>query len=111
VPANELADDVSAQLQAESQTGLLRVLAHPVRLRLLWLLCEQEMHVNSLAGKLGKGQAIISQQLRILRIAGLVETSRVRGFAYYRVADPARRALLRGLRDLSGRLSALLRGG
>lgn len=96
--------------RAQSQTELLRVLAHPVRLQILRLLCEQEeLHVNSLAERLGKGQPIISQQLRILRVAGLVESSRSHGFAYYRIADATRRDLLRGLHDISEKLSGMLR--
>ncbi|HEY3447553.1 MAG TPA: metalloregulator ArsR/SmtB family transcription factor [Myxococcales bacterium] len=101
-------EESSVQVQARSQTELLRVLAHPIRLQVLWLLCDGEMHVNSLAERLGKGQAIVSQQLRILRMAGLVESWRLNGFAYYRIADANRRDLLRGIHDFSEKLSLVM---
>ena len=92
----------------EAQTSLLRVLAHPLRLEVIHLLCDAEMNVNGLAEKLGTVQAIVSQQLRILRLSGLVEVRRTQGFAFYRIAVPVRRDLLRDLHDCSEKLSLAL---
>jgi len=102
--------DASEMVQAQSQTNLLRVLAHPVRLQLLWLLVDEDLNVNALADRLGKPQAIVSQQLRILRMAGLVESSRSHGFAIYRITEPNRRDLLRGIHEFSEKLSHVLQG-
>lgn len=53
------------------------------------------MHVNAMAEALECQQAVISQQLRILRMRGLVQATRVNGFANYELAEPRLRELLR----------------
>ena len=67
---------------------VLKAVAHPVRLRLIALLTEQDSHVNAMAARLEIPQPIISQQLRILRMRGLVEVVRKNGFAVYHLAEP-----------------------
>ena len=47
----------------------LKALAHPARLRVIAALCEQEESVIGLSQRLDVPQAILSQQLRILRMA------------------------------------------
>jgi len=66
----------------------LKAVAHPLRLRIIAILCEGDEHVNGLAERLGTNQAIVSQQLRILRMRGLVDASRESGFAKYRLIEP-----------------------
>lgn len=67
---------------------ILKALAHPLRLRIAAVLTEAPHHVNALAERLNVGQAIISQQLRILRMRGLVRFSRLDGYAVYEIAEP-----------------------
>jgi len=67
---------------------MLKAIAHPMRLRIVALLCEQERTVTGLIEALDAAQATVSQQLRILRMAGLVDVSRTGGFANYRIAEP-----------------------
>ena len=74
---------------------VLRAVAHPLRLRIVAILCQGDEHVNELAAKLREPQPIVSQQLRILRLRGLVTPVRKNGFAFYRLTEPA-------LRDLVG---------
>lgn len=74
--------------KAEQLAEILKALGHPLRIRIVSLLSETEMHVNALAERLGAPQAIISQQLRILRMAMLVDVSRANGHAFYRLAEP-----------------------
>ena len=73
---------------------ILKAVAHPVRLRLVALLCRGELHVSALAEVLQINQAIVSQQLRILRMSGLVGSSRQGGFAVYRLTEPRLRDLV-----------------
>ncbi|MFH1176471.1 MAG: metalloregulator ArsR/SmtB family transcription factor [Acidobacteriota bacterium] len=73
---------------------ILRALGHPIRLRLIALLCHQDLNVSALAQRLGVNQAIISQQLRILRLSGLVAARRVAGTARYRLIEPHLRDLI-----------------
>ena len=67
---------------------MLRALGHPVRIRIMALLSGRPLHVGALAEQLGVGQAVISQQLRILRLSRLVDVTRLGGQAVYRLADP-----------------------
>ncbi len=76
---------------------VLRAVAHPMRLRIIALLCRDETHVGALAEALEAEQAIVSQQLRILRMSRLVDVTRARGQARYRLAEPHLRDLLRCL--------------
>ncbi|BDG06037.1 ArsR/SmtB family transcription factor [Anaeromyxobacter oryzae] len=74
---------------------VLKAVAHPLRLRIVALLCEGEENVTALADKLEASQAIVSQQLRILRSHGLVAASREGGFATYRLVEQNLRGLVR----------------
>ncbi|MBI4820427.1 MAG: winged helix-turn-helix transcriptional regulator [Deltaproteobacteria bacterium] len=87
-----VADD---PIKAEHAAEILKAVAHPLRLRIVALLCQEELHVNAIAERLDKSPAIISQQLRILRMNRLVEASREDGLATYRLAEPQLRDLVR----------------
>ena len=80
--------------QAVGLAEMLRAIAHPLRLRIIALLCEEEIHVGALAERLDASQAIVSQQLRILRMSRLVGVTRAGGLARYWLAEPALRTLV-----------------
>jgi ArsR family transcriptional regulator len=86
-----------ARPRAKYLADVLKALAHPARLRIVAALCEGEESVIGLAGRLGMPQAIVSQQLRILRMSGLVAAERSGGFARYRLAQPRLRQLVKCL--------------
>ena len=73
---------------AKHMAEIVKSLGHPVRLRIVAHLCRNEDSVSNLANKLGVEQPILSQQLRILRARGLVESKRKGGFSVYRLAEP-----------------------
>jgi DNA-binding transcriptional ArsR family regulator len=73
---------------------ILKAVAHPLRLRIVALLCKSEAEVNALAERLGAPQAIVSQQLRILRMHRLVRASRANGRATYRLHESRLRDLV-----------------
>ncbi len=81
---------------------IMKALAHPLRIQLVAVLClEGELHVNALAERLGQKQAIVSQQLRILRMRGLLAATREGGLAKYRVAEPRLREMVRCMEGCS----------
>ena len=80
---------------------LLKAMGHPLRLRLLSELRQTQLHVSALAERLGVGQAVVSQQLRILRLHRLVEPVRAKRFVSYRLLEPTLRELLSCLSSLS----------
>ena len=73
---------------------MLKAVGHPLRLRILALLAREPRHVTSLSEELPAPQAIVSQQLRILRSHKLVGVTRQGGFATYWLAEPRVRHLL-----------------
>jgi ArsR family transcriptional regulator len=73
---------------------LLKALGHPLRLRIIAALAAGDAHVSALAARLGTRQPIVSQQLRILRMKGLVGVVRRDGFAVYRLAEPDLRRIV-----------------
>ena len=65
----------------------IKALAHPLRLRIVAVLSENDAHVNALAEELGVPQSVVSQHLRILRMEGIVDVTRKDGFAVYRLVE------------------------
>jgi DNA-binding transcriptional ArsR family regulator len=66
-----------------------RVLAEPMRLKILHSLQDGERTVNDLVAETGAEQANVSKHLGILLANGLVARRREGSSAYYRVADPS----------------------
>jgi DNA-binding transcriptional ArsR family regulator len=67
---------------------VIRVLGHPLRLRIVNLLEGAERNVTQLVVATGVNQALISQQLRILRSEGVVDDRREGSRVYYRITEP-----------------------
>ena len=80
---------------------MLRALGHPLRLRIVSLLCQEDRRVNTLVDLLGARQAIVSQQLRILRMSRLVFVARDEAGMTYRISEPRLRNLIRCLQECS----------
>ena len=72
-----------ARLKAE----LFKTLAHPVRVRALEQLIDGERSVTELAAHIEVELSHLSQQLAVLRRAGIVETRRDGTTVYYSVKD------------------------
>jgi DNA-binding transcriptional ArsR family regulator len=76
-------------------TGLLGLLADPVRARILYALdLVDELCVGDLAITLDASEDAVGYALRILRTAGLVENRRAGRVVYYRLADEFTEPLL-----------------
>ena len=82
--ARPLHDDLA---RAEEIAEILKAVAHPLRLRLVAALAERARRVGELSEVLSAPQAIVSQQLRILRMAGLVRLVREAGVPRYQLAE------------------------
>ncbi len=67
---------------------LFKALMHPARLQILDLLRDGEQCVCHLEAYLGYRQAYLSQQLAVLRAAGLIKDRREGWNVFYRVAEP-----------------------
>jgi ArsR family transcriptional regulator len=78
----------------EAHAARLKAMAHPVRLQILDMLREGEVCVCHMERALGRRQAYISQQLMVLREAGLVEARKDGLQVFYRLVDAAAAILL-----------------
>jgi DNA-binding transcriptional ArsR family regulator len=100
-----------AALKAE----LFKALAHPARVRALEKLVVAELSVGELAELLDIEIAQLSQQLAVLRKAGIVATRRDGNTIFYSVRDPrlsrllavAREMLVSNLQDSQAILASL----
>ncbi|HEX2981423.1 MAG TPA: metalloregulator ArsR/SmtB family transcription factor [Anaerolineaceae bacterium] len=71
----------------EARAQLFKVLTHPARLAILEILRDGEHCVCHMEAHLGLRQAYISQQLAVLRDAGLIQDRRDGWNVFYRVVD------------------------
>jgi ArsR family transcriptional regulator, arsenate/arsenite/antimonite-responsive transcriptional repressor len=81
-------------------SDVLRVLADPLRLQIVRLLAVESLCTCHLTEATGARQTNLSNHLRVLRDAGLVETEACGRFTYYRLL-PA------GLRAVAASIAAL----
>ncbi|MBC8448084.1 MAG: helix-turn-helix transcriptional regulator [Chloroflexi bacterium] len=77
-----------------STVQIFKALAHPARLRILEALEQDEACVCHLEALLGLRQPYISQQLAVLRQAGLVSDRQEGLYVFYQLADERVPALL-----------------
>jgi len=82
------------EARASELAGILRGIAHPLRLRIVALLCGQPHTVTELCDTLGARQSLVSQHLSPLRLLGLVTVDRAGGCATYSLGEPRLRALM-----------------
>ena len=94
--------DLFSVEQSRDFAEILKAVAHPLRLRIIDHLEKGELCVGDLARRVEKKQAIVSQQLKILRMVGLVKTERRLGRSYYRINNRVLNDLLTCLRRCTG---------
>jgi DNA-binding transcriptional ArsR family regulator len=86
----------------EKQAKLFKALMHPVRLAILEILRQGEECVCHMKSVLGYRQAYISQQLSVLREAGLVQDRRDGWNIFYAVTRPEVYQVIEAAYALSG---------
>ncbi|MBN1453600.1 MAG: helix-turn-helix transcriptional regulator [Anaerolineales bacterium] len=87
----------------ENEIKVLKALSHPARLAILEVLREGEACVCHMEALFEWRQAYISQQLMVLREAGLVTDRRDGWNIFYRVDKPEVYAVIDAVYRLSGR--------
>ncbi|MBF0671418.1 MULTISPECIES: metalloregulator ArsR/SmtB family transcription factor [unclassified Salinibacterium] len=100
-----------AQVKAE----LFKAMGHPARIRVLEALSEGERTVGEIAGMVDLEMSTLSQQLAVLRRAGVVTTRRQGNSIHYALRDErmsqllaiARQIIVSNLRDSREMLESL----
>jgi DNA-binding transcriptional ArsR family regulator len=72
-------------IRRTSETSVFHAISCPTRRTIMDALSEGEQHVNALVARLPVTQSAVSQQLVVLKSAGLVEERRDGRFRYYKL--------------------------
>src|SRR5512147_762625 len=76
------------------EAEILKVLGHPIRLKIVAGLCSQECNVKHIWECLGLPQATVSQHLALLKNKGIIEGKREGVEVHYSVVSPLARKLI-----------------
>ena len=93
----------------EELVEALKALAHPVRLRIMKALTGRELNVGEIDDAADIGQPTLSQQLAVIRKAGLVQTRKDAKLVYYRIDDDRFADVVQAAGELGGISSAPIR--
>ncbi len=86
--------------QVESIAGMLKTMAHPIRLKILCLLQDKEMTVGDIREEVKTTNANVSQHLSILRNQGIIGYRKDANFIYNRINDTRILELMQTMRKL-----------
>ena len=89
-------------LAYDDQVQIYKLLSHPARLAILETLREGEECVCHMEANLGYRQAYLSQQLAILRQAGIIQDRRDGWNIFYRVVRPEIFPVLDAVSEIAG---------
>ena len=86
--------------QIEDIARLLKSIAHPIRLKILCLLQDEELSVGDILLTIQTTNGNISQHLAILRNQGVIISRKEGNFIYNRIADPRVLELMESMQEL-----------
>lgn len=78
----------------------LKAMSHPLRLKILCTLGDQEISVQDIVENVGTSQSNISQHLAILRDKGILSARKDANRVYYRVGDARTLRLISMMREV-----------
>lgn len=84
----------------ETAARALKAIAHPLRLKILCVLGDDEVCVQDIVDAVGTSQSNISQHLAILRDKDVLQTRKDANRVYYRVGDPRTLQLIALMREV-----------
>jgi DNA-binding transcriptional ArsR family regulator len=91
-PSARISDDIFDLIgRSESinqASAAMQAMAHPLRLKILCLVGNQELSVLEIVEAVGTTQSNISQHLAVLREHGILGARKEANKVYYRIPDP-----------------------
>lgn len=78
----------------------LKAMAHPLRLKILCVLGDEEISVQEIVDCVGTSQSNISQHLAILREKGVLRTRKDANRVFYRIGDERTLTLISMMREV-----------
>ena len=84
---NSVGDLFADDEDIERASRSLKAMSHPLRLKILCTLGDQEVSVQDIVDQVGTSQSNISQHLAILRDKGILTSRKDANRVFYRVSD------------------------
>lgn len=91
----------------EMSVLVLKTMADPLRLQMLWVLCRGDMSLPELAQQIGVSPTVAGQFLTKLRLADVLQTSKVGRHTIYSMHDERTRQFIYQTVDFAGHRLAL----
>ena len=91
---------IDKQEHIETAARALKAIAHPLRLKILCVLGDQEACVQEIVDAVGTSQSNISQHLAILRDKDVLVTRKEANRVYYRIGDERLLQLISMMREV-----------
>ncbi len=86
--------------QIDAMSKILKSMSHPIRLKILCLLQDQELSVGDIRDQVETTNANVSQHLNILRSQGIIDYRKDANFIYNRITDKRIIDLIQTMRNL-----------
>jgi ArsR family transcriptional regulator len=86
--------------EIERASRSLRAMSHPLRLKILCTLCDNERSVQDIVDQVGTSQSNISQHLAILRDKDIIASRKDANRVFYRLEDQRTVGLINMAREL-----------
>lgn len=91
---------ITADEDIERASRSLKAMSHPLRLKILCTLGEEEISVQDIVEQVGTTQSNISQHLAILRDKGILACRKDANRVFYRIGDGRTLRLIRMMREV-----------
>ncbi len=86
--AEDIFDLIGKSENIRQASDAMQAMAHPLRLKILCLVGNQELSVLEIVDAVGTSQSNVSQHLAILRRHNILEARKEANKVYYRIGDP-----------------------
>ena len=86
-PSDDIFELIGRGESIQQASDAMQAMAHPLRLKILCLVGNQELSVLEIVEAVGTTQSNISQHLAILRENGVLASRKDANKVYYRIAD------------------------
>lgn len=87
-PSDDIFDLIGRSENIREASAAMQAMAHPLRLKILCLVGNQELSVLEIVDAVGTTQSNISQHLAVLRDHGVLEARKEANKVFYRINDP-----------------------
>src|SRR3954468_1907885 len=87
-PSQDIFELIGRGESIAQASAAMQAMAHPLRLKILCLVGNQELSVLEIVDAVGTTQSNVSQHLAVLRDHGILKSRKDANKVYYRIEDP-----------------------